>query len=697
MPIPFELLNRALIPRVLTPATTFAELLYLIAEQPEPYRYYAVIHIGLDAYDVLALDDLRELTEQRGTELLPLMLGAIPELLRAGEPVYQSRIGQARAEREMHARHRRRLVVLDDDGDVAGVMTATMLAVPKGGSPLDLIGTATTVLGEPGTIPSVPPHLNTRFDGVAPNAPLIVGRRVPLIISVGAPTASNAAQSSRPFAFDFGEATDPVRFSIHVDADPDMWSVREIEPMLIVASPGTTQQEAEFIVIARQPGRDKLHISVERADTRVVVQHVWLAVTVVHEQASAAPPVAAAAARIEASLPLDSVGAARPTVELTVQPGSESSVVVVRADLPDGTVRETCRIPVSGAAIQNATLRLRQELEKIVVYPGRQTNGPFPFADAENLTIDEATARQACVPLADAGQQVWDMLFNAPRADDKLRRLAADLRALPHGSSLRVVLDSQEFIVPWALLYDQPGPISAQTLALEGFWGYRYILDVFPPGRYPAPLIGDAPPVVLMLLNDDENLRTFTTAQEQFVRHTLTGAQAEVAWGHDQVQQVLRTPPPATLVYCYCHGDHESGALTQAALASESAVFFSGRQRLRIADLRRLPAGVLASRPLVFLNACEGATQDAFYYDGFMPFFIEQQLARGFIGTEVKAPQLLAHDIALHFLRMFAEGQAVGEILWHLRRHYLKKHNNILAFNYSLYSPWEVRLITSVI
>ena len=70
------------------------------------------------------------------------------------------------------------------------------------------------------------------------------------------------------------------------------------------------------------------------------------------------------------------------------------------------------------------------------------------------------------------------------------------------------------------------------------------------------------------------------------------------------------------------------GAVAAGELASESGVFFSGKQRLRIADLRRLPAGPLASRPLVFLNACEGATQDAFYYDGFMPFFIEQQLAR---------------------------------------------------------------------
>ncbi|MFO7170089.1 MAG: hypothetical protein DIU80_018860, partial [Chloroflexota bacterium] len=114
--------------------------------------------------------------------------------------------------------------------------------------------------------------------------------------------------------------------------------------------------------------------------------------------------------------------------------------------------------------------------------------------------------------------------------------------------------------------------------------------------------------------------------------------------------------------------------------------------RVRLADMRRIVTGPLSGRPLVFLNACEGATQDAFYYDGFMPFFIEECGARGFIGTEVKAPQLLAHDFALRFLERFGEGRPVGEILWQLRRYYLEKHNNPLAFNYTLYGLDEVQL-----
>ena len=89
MPIPLDELNRALVPRVLTPATTVAELLYLLAEQPEPRRCYAVVRVAADLYDVLALDDLREPLEPDGEVVLPLALGALPGLLRPAAPVHE--------------------------------------------------------------------------------------------------------------------------------------------------------------------------------------------------------------------------------------------------------------------------------------------------------------------------------------------------------------------------------------------------------------------------------------------------------------------------------------------------------------------------------------------------------------------------------------------------------------------------------
>jgi hypothetical protein len=206
------------------------------------------------------------------------------------------------------------------------------------------------------------------------------------------------------------------------------------------------------------------------------------------------------------------------------------------------------------------------------------------------------------------------------------------------------------------------------------------------------------PPIFRLLLNDDRRLHRFTNAQEQFVKTHLASAAADLAWGNAAAKQHLAAAANrASLLYCYCHGKQVSGVKQVGLLPSESALLFSGYQELRLADLRRLPAAALQGRPLVFLNACEGATQDAFYYEGFMPFFLEELGARGFIGTEVIAPQLLAHDFALRFLEAFASGHPVGEILWHLRRYYLDKHHNILAFNYSLYCLSEVRLAQPIV
>jgi hypothetical protein len=480
---------------------------------------------------------------------------------------------------------------------------------------------------------------------------------------------------------------------------------------MLVAPPGITERAAVFRVTARMPGADKLRISVERAESGAAVQHIWLPVVAAGIEGPA-PLAPAAVPRSEVVLPLDSIQVARPRVEIAIQAGLESFHVCVRADLPNVQIRETYTVPISPQAVQSAALRLRQELRKIVFH--QEGSGPqayFPFADLDTLTVDEAIARRVTVALADAGKQVWNMIFNPPRAPDGLKRLGDDLRRMPEGSTFRVILESQDFIVPWALLYDKPGPVSAETLDWNGFWGYRYILDALPPGRYPAPAIEDAPLKLQLLFNDDERLKRFTDAQELLVREELAAAEASVARGNDAIRQALMAPSDAALIYFYCHGDRKSGAETverpyrdaarwargdtqpsMIQLADESALYFSPKTLMRLADLRDLPVAALPHRPLVFLNACEGASQEAFYYDGFMPFFMEQQGARGFIGTEVKAPQLLGHDLALAFLRQFAQGRPVGEILWQLRRHYLDRHHTILAFNYSLYCLGEVRL-----
>lgn len=701
MPIPTSALEQTVLAYIFTPRTPFEELYALFQEQADPHAAYAVVRVGTDAYTVLRLADLEQVQTDRGQAVRPLALGNIPELRLhelATEPVRYDTIDEQEARdhvAQLPTAAQRPLVVLDPVGTIMGVLPATPRVVTTG-PPLPVL----TLGGDLGRsvhskpLPPTQPYLNTRFDGVEHNEPLKIGRRVPLIVSVGAPTASSRAQSSRPFTFPFADEQRPVAFTVHVDADPEAWHIRPIEPTLIVAPPGVTNQEAEFLVTAKQPGRDKFHISLERQETGATVQHIWLPVWAAEDH-NLTLPRPLLTERVITSLPLETTSTNRRCIELTITSAVKGFDAVVRADLPTGTVRATYHIPISSAEIQNATRRIRQELERVVFYRTQKGRRDFyPFADAKTVTVDKTIARQALVPLADVGQQYWNLLFHGARAPDGLRQLAQDIRDLPHGSTVQVVIEDTQFIIPWALLYDKPGPITAETLDWSGFWGYRYILDVLPPGRYPAPAIDAMPPTIQVCFNDDDSLRPFTQPQEAFVRKQLGAAETTVAWGKQAIEERFSTPNNAAIIYFYCHGKQMSGAVQVGALASESALAFSGDHETRLADLRRLPPAPFGLQPLIFLNACEGATQDAFFYESFMTFFVEELGARGFIGTEVKAPQKLAHDLALQFFDGFAHGATIGDILWKLRRHYLDEHHNILAFNYSVYCLNEVRLAT---
>jgi hypothetical protein len=670
------------------------ETLRMILARLPPERnkrlfFYVLVPVSDGRYIVVSWDAIEDIARETEQHLLDVAIIHLPGLPQPVASAEQSGSSPERLRRQRDTQPGKRLVVLHS-GEIAGVLAVDYRQ-------------AHTSTDDPfqdaHAPPKFQPYLNTRFDGVAADGALVVSQIAPLWIWVGEAQQTTASQSSRRFAFAFPQTEQPVpyEFLVHVDADPEMWQVVPAQPRMIVLSSGQTQQQAVFLITPRKPGEGTLHIAVEQAETGATVQHVWLPIVAVDadQRSTHTVDTAGSRERTTTALPLDTRTVKRRSVELNISAhDKEGFEAVVRADLPESYVRETYCIPVSGAAIQNATAALRQALKDVVLYRTIE-NGVevYPFADAQTYTVDENVARAALVRLADVGQQVWQVLFGSPRAPTKLRQLAADLRTLPAGSTVQIIIESQEFIVPWALLYDKPGEITPETVEWSGFWGYRYILDVLPPGAYPTPELEDMPPIFRLLLNDDMRLHRFTNAQEQFVKTHLASATAHLAWGNTAAKQHLAAAANrASLLYCYCHGKQVSGVQQIGLLPSESALLFSENQELRLIDLHRLPAAALQGRPLVFLNACEGATQDAFYYEGFMPFFLEKLDARGFIGTEVIAPQLLAHDFALRFLEAFASGHPVGEILWHLRRYYLDEHHNILAFNYSLYCLSEVRL-----
>src|SRR5688500_15813178 len=120
------------------------------------------------------------------------------------------------------------------------------------------------------------PSLNTRFLGIAPGEPIQVGRRLTLLVWVGAPIASDQWQSSRALRWN-GALSTSLALHVRVRAASPAWAIFAEEPT-VLAEPWGSARIARYQLLPRHPDRTRLAISVERADSHRLVQHVLLGV-----------------------------------------------------------------------------------------------------------------------------------------------------------------------------------------------------------------------------------------------------------------------------------------------------------------------------------------------------------------------------------------------------------------------------------
>jgi hypothetical protein len=135
------------------------------------------------------------------------------------------------------------------------------------------------------------PSLNTRFQGIAPGEPFPVGRRISLLIWVGAPIASDQWQSSRSLRWN-GDSNAAIALRVRVRAASPAWAIVAEEP-IVLAEPWGSARIARYQVLARRPDRTKLTISVEHADSHSLVQRMLLGVHAVASNSAVIPGLAA--------------------------------------------------------------------------------------------------------------------------------------------------------------------------------------------------------------------------------------------------------------------------------------------------------------------------------------------------------------------------------------------------------------------
>jgi hypothetical protein len=359
------------------------------------------------------------------------------------------------------------------------------------------------------------------------------------------------------------------------------------------------------------------------------------------------------------------------------------------------------RLPISALELNQLVKEARQALLDVV---RTQKGNTFPYQMAD-MTIPADIGQQALKSLARAGWKLYRGIFFGPSAGADANLLGERLRELSEGGRLKLQIISQDFMLPWGLLYLSQELTSDTPLEFERFLGLKHIIEHIPL-QTSMPVFDSAissQPRLTVSLNVDTSVDRppFTVVkdqldwwqnQQQSARLTVIERQS----GPEFVQALATETTPDQIIYFYGHA--VSKQLEEGAGPGSSSLSFANNTGVTLDDLffdapatRRL-----RSNPLVFINACESAELSPLFYGGFMPYFT-QKGARGMIGTECEAPAFFAAEWAKRFFERFLfQEKTVGEVFLELRREFYTDHNNILGLIYALYCDGDTRVTPGI-
>jgi len=281
--------------------------------------------------------------------------------------------------------------------------------------------------------------------------------------------------------------------------------------------------------------------------------------------------------------------------------------------------------------------------------------------------------------------------------------MGARLREIARQETLKIQVFSQEFALPWGLLYlADRTPQSEAEVDPEAFLGLRHIIEQIPLQNDMAVLDSAIPAAgglkVGVNLNTDidvEMQRPHTAEQITYWENLSQAGKTILALRKTgqavKAALVDAASTPDQVMYFYCHAISRS--LLEGEGPDASTLLLTGGQRLKLGDLylEASPETPLPGAPLVFLNACQSAELSPLFYDGFVPYFMAKG-ARGVIGAECDIPALFAKEWARRFFDRFLQGEPLGEIALALRRQFYFQHHNPLGLLYALYADGDTRL-----
>ena len=322
--------------------------------------------------------------------------------------------------------------------------------------------------------------------------------------------------------------------------------------------------------------------------------------------------------------------------------------------------------------------------------------------ETEQLSEDLLTS--VMPSLAKAGEDLYRRIFER-EGDDNLEKLSETLRSLLASGRRNIAITSDEFFLPWGMLYTHP--IAGQSLdskgtnwRKEGFWGYQHTIWHNPEVREIKFMIRPDGKLLLSVNFDD---RLATTLKlpiiEQHVQEicALAGnSTIERRKKADLCDAFANNPDSLERVlYFYCHGRTRDDKDREC----QPHLILSDGEEVSAHDFRDWSKGNLPTSPLIFINACQGGQMTTMFYQTFAAALLKLG-AVGLIGAQIDIPAVFAVEYGRRILSEFLHraetkrtGSAspqirrprLGRIMSEVNRSLLDQHRNPLGLVYSLY------------
>jgi hypothetical protein len=292
--------------------------------------------------------------------------------------------------------------------------------------------------------------------------------------------------------------------------------------------------------------------------------------------------------------------------------------------------------------------------------------------------------------LARAGDDLFKVLFE--RGSDGLKLVRDCLRTALSGPPLLLTVYTDEFFLPWGMLYVDPAgqaPLRKGGMwQREGFVGYRHIIEQATDSFVPMAALPGHDNIRLGFTFDREIEREqgvrCINAQMEFFRQCAglrpTGRQTK-----REIEEAFRLALfPDHVSYFFLHS-----ITTGNSGGTIAAQFILAEESVEASEIRAWTSGPFVSQPLFFFNACQSGQMLTPFYESFALVLLDLH-ARGLIGPQIDIPTVFADEYARRFFGRFlrrdgSAGPRVGYIMRELVRQFFDQDKNPLALAYSLY------------